>query len=150
MNKKVEYYNQIYATHGFQGVIQAVENELHIGRVIRKPNQIVCITTGGWSEDEEIIDTIIDILSKFGQFHYIGNIRGGAYYFAEHMECTEGTFEIVEALSDDETRNPKICKWCKHTFIGKRDPGHSITLCDGCRYNEEFEHIPIKIRSEIK
>lgn len=46
-----------------------------------------------------------------------------------------------ERLSDKETCNPKICKWCKYSTNGKRDPARSISMCDGCRYNEEFEHI---------
>lgn len=53
---------------------------------------------------------------------------------------------IEEKLSDEDTCNPKICMWCKYSNNGKRDPARSITLCDGCRYNEKFEHIQIKIR----
>jgi hypothetical protein len=49
--------------------------------------------------------------------------------------------EDVEKLPDRETCNPKICRWCKYSNNGMRDPARSITLCDGCRYNEEFEHI---------
>lgn len=55
-------------------------------------------------------------------------------------------FEIIEKLSDKETCNPKICCWCKYSNNGMRDPARSITMCDGCRYNEEFEHIEIKVR----
>ena len=140
MTERVEYYNNIYQEKGFKGIISTVEGQLHIGRVTWNPNGIVRITTGEWSDDEEIIYNLIDVFSKFGQFHYIGEIRGGSYYFAEHMECSTGNFEIVESLSDDETCNPRICEWCEHSSNGRRDPARSITLCDGCRYNEEFEH----------
>ena len=51
-----------------------------------------------------------------------------------------------EILTDDETCNPKICHWCKYSDNGKRNAGRSITMCDGCRYNKEFEHIPIVVR----
>ena len=83
-----EHFNNIYT-------------KLHIGRVTRKGNGLYQITTGGWSDDEEIL-------------------------------C-----------------NPIICRWCKYSNNGKRDPGdpaRGITLCDGCRYNKEFEHIEIKVR----
>ena len=46
--------------------------------------------------------------------------------------------KICKTLSDKETCNPKICRWCKYSNNGKRDPARSITMCDGCRYNEEF------------
>lgn len=53
---------------------------------------------------------------------------------------TKDKIESVD-LPDKETCNPKICKWCKYSSNGRRDPARSITLCDGCRYNEEFEHM---------
>ncbi|RAP49260.1 MAG: hypothetical protein BZ138_07970 [Methanosphaera sp. rholeuAM270] len=140
MDDMTEFYNKIYQEKGYHGVIRTVEGQLHLGRVTKKADGLYCITTGGWSEDEEIINSLRDIFSKFGQFHYVGNIRGGAFYFSEHMECTTGAFEIVETLPDRETCNPEICKYCKYSNNGKRDPARSITMCDGCRYNEEFKH----------
>lgn len=57
-----------------------------------------------------------------------------------------GDIMIEQKLSDRDTCNPKICMWCKYSNNGKRDPTPSISMCDGCRYNEEFEHIEIKVR----
>lgn len=141
---EIEKYNKIYNEKGFTGIIQTLEGQLHIGKITWKPNGIVCITTGGWSDDEEIIHNLLHILSQFGHNHYLGFVVGGAYYFSEERDC--GYVAIQKELSDDETCNPKICQWCNYSSNGKRDPARSITLCDGCRYNEEFEHIEIKVR----
>lgn len=138
---KTEYYNKIYQERGFQGVIRQVELDLHIGRIQWKPNGIVKISTGGGSDDEEILLSLTSFLSRFGHNHYVGELRGGAFYFAEHLECSTGAFEIIEKLPDKETCNPKICRWCKYSSNGMRDPARSISMCDGCRYNEEFEHL---------
>lgn len=140
---KVEKYNKIYSEKGFDGVIQTLEDKLHLGRITWKPNGIVCITTGGWSDDEEIIHNLTHMLSLFGNKHYIGDMRGGAYYFAE--KAYELNYEIVLYLSDAESCNPKICQWCKYSTKGKRDAARSITMCDGCRYNGEF-----RMKEEIK
>lgn len=145
-----EHFNNIYTNGGgFYGVLEEIEDKLHIGRVTKKGNGLYQITTGGWSDDEELLYSLMSFLSRFGRNHYVGKLRGGAFYFAEHLECLTGAFEIIEKLPDKETCNPKICKWCKYSNNGKRDPGdpaRGITRCDGCRYNEEFEHIEIKIR----
>ncbi len=44
-----------------------------------------------------------------------------------------------ERLSDAETCNPAICEVCGYSSNGKRNAGRSITMCDGCRYNNEFK-----------
>jgi len=66
----------------------------------------------------------------------VGRLRGGAYYFYEERF---GDWEIQKVLSDKETCNPKICEVCEYSSNGKRDAARSITMCDGCRYNEEFK-----------
>ena len=145
-----EQFNNIYTNDGgFYGVLEEIEDKLHIGRVTRKGNGLYQITTGGCSDDEEILYSLMSFLSRFGRNHYVGKLRGGVFYFAEHLECLTGAFEIIEKLPDKETCNPKICCWCKYSHNGKRDPGdpaRGITLCDGCRYNEKFGHIEIKVR----
>jgi len=45
-----------------------------------------------------------------------------------------------QKLSDKDTCNPKICKWCKYSTDRKRDPLCSV-VWGVCRYNEEFEHL---------
>ena len=139
--KLTAHFDNIYRNGGgFIGVLEEVEARLHIGRVIKKEKGLYLITTGGWSDDEEILLSLTSFLSMFGYKHYVGKLRGGAFYFAEQMEST-GAFEIIEKLPDKETCNPKICHWCKYSSNGRRDPARSISMCDGCRYNEEFEHM---------
>lgn len=142
----VKHYNKVYQEKGYHGVIRRLKDDLEYGDISFPSDNILRVTTAGWSDDEEILDSFTYFTSRFGHFHYIGKIRGGAFYFAEHLECSNGAFEIVERLPDDETCNPKICKWCKYSDNGKRNANRSITMCDGCRYNEEFEHINIEER----
>lgn len=131
-----ELFNHTYEYDGFEGVLYELEDKLEYGKIIEKENGIWCITTGGWQHDEEMIESLLDLTSLFGHYHYLGYVRGGAYYFAE--KAYELNYEIVPYLSDAESCNPKICQWCKYSTNGKRDAARSITMCDGCRYNQEF------------
>lgn len=135
-DKLTEHFNSIYASEGFYGVIEEVDSKLEYGSVEDKGDGLFCVTTGGWSDDEEILDSLTSFLSIFGYKHYVGRLRGGAYYFYEERF---GDWEIQKVLSDKETCNPQICKVCEYSSNGKRDAARSITMCDGCRYNEEFK-----------
>ena len=84
----VEKINKIYEESGFDGVIGAVVDKLEYGSVRYYPeDEIFCIITRGWSNDESIIYNLVDLVSVFGQKHYVGYIRGGAYYFAKDSGC---------------------------------------------------------------
>ena len=135
MVDEVAHINNFYEKGGFPRVIEYVEAELHLGRVTKKEDGLYKITTGGWSEDEELIYALIDFLSFFRP-HYVGYLCGGAYYFSE--ERYDGDCEIQKVLSDKETCNPQICEVCEYSSKGKRDAARSITMCDGCRYNQDF------------
>lgn len=141
MNNLIEFYNRVYQEKGYHGIIRALKRDLEFGDINFPSGNLLQVTTGGWSDDEEILLSLTSFLSRFGYNHYVGKLRGGAFYFAEHLECSTGAFEIIEKLPDKETCNPKICKWCKYSSNGMRNPARSISMCDGCRYNEEFEHI---------
>ena len=78
--------NKIYDKKGFQGIIETVKNNLEYGNVTEK-NGLYCITTGGWSEDEHIIHSLISPVSKF-HYHYCGYIVGGAFFFCENKDDT--------------------------------------------------------------
>ena len=144
MVDEVAHINNFYEKEGFFGVIEYVEAELQLGRVTKKEDGLYKITTGGWSEDEELIYNLIDFLSFFRP-HYVGYLCGGAYYFSE--ERYDNDWEIQKALSDKETCNPRICEVCEYSSNGKRDAARSITMCDGCRYNESFEHKTIQSKN---
>ena len=79
----VKYLNSIYSEQGFIGLINSVENLLTYGKVTNKGDGIYCITTAGYSDDEELCRNLISITSDFGRYHYIGYLRGGVFYFSE-------------------------------------------------------------------
>lgn len=76
----VEKINKIYEESGFDGVIGAVADKLEYGFVrYYAEDEIFCITTMGWSNDESIIYNLLDPVSIFRQKHYVGYIRGETY-----------------------------------------------------------------------
>lgn len=80
-NRLVNIINTVYQTEGFQGVIEEVTDRLEYGTV-KKMNGLIRISTGGWSDDEHLLHSLIKpdcMMSK----HYCGYIRGGAFYFCE-------------------------------------------------------------------
>ena len=81
----------MYYTYGGYG-IDKVEEKLELGEVTKKDTGLYCITTGGWSEDEFLIDALISFLSFFRN-HYVGFLCGGAYYFAFR---NDDNFEIIQ------------------------------------------------------
>ena len=81
--KIVDEFNQQYSLHGFHGVLSLVEDMLEYGRVKKMDDCLWRITTAGYSDDEEICQNLRHILCRFGYLHYVGSLRGGAYYFSE-------------------------------------------------------------------
>ena len=96
---QVEKFNIIYKEFGFKGVISDVEDRLTYGKVTEKGPGLYQITTAGFSEDEEILYCLIHILSIFGSNHYVGYLRGGAYYFSE--EKHDDNIKIIKSSGDD-------------------------------------------------
>ena len=89
--------NKIYEKEGFDGIIDEVEDTLKYGNVTKK-NGLYCITTGGWSEDEFLVNSLISPLSKF-HYHYCGYIVGGAFYFVKDRSNNN-----VDIVNFDEKR----------------------------------------------
>ena len=88
-----EHFNNIYTNGGgFYGVLEEIEDKLHIGRVTKKGNGLYQITTGGWSDDEELLDVLTSPMVKF-HYHHVGYLVGGHFYFAE-----EKTFECFRRV----------------------------------------------------
>lgn len=113
------YFNSIYASEGFHGVIEAVGARLELGRVKAKGEGLFCITTGGWSDDEEILDSLTGFLSLFGNKHYVGRLGGGAYYFAEDKHSNQ--YEIVKKSEEKVTRQEALellLKWAVECDFG--------------------------------
>lgn len=100
-DEEIEYglkLNKIYDKEGFQGIINFVQEELKYGKVTIK-NGLYCITTGGWSDDEFLIHSLISPVSKF-HYHYVGYIIGGAFYFVKDKEHKD--VEIVRLINKKE------------------------------------------------
>ena len=87
--------NKIYDEKGFQGIINEVKDQLEYGNVTEK-NGLYCITTGGWSEDEFLVHSLISPVSKF-HYHYCGYLVGGAFFFCEDKEETTNV-EMVRVI----------------------------------------------------
>ena len=89
----VDKINEIYNVNGFDGVVEYLEDNLQYGDVERKTDDLIMITTGGWSDDEDLIHSLIYITCKFGKKHYVGYLRGGAYYFSRY----DKEYDLIEA-----------------------------------------------------
>lgn len=101
-NEELDYglaLNKIYDEKGFQGIIRFVKDELEYGKVTEK-NGLYCITTGGWSEDEFLVHSLISPVSKF-HYHYKGYIVGGAFYFSENKNVD---VEMIRVHDYDKAR----------------------------------------------
>ena len=89
----VDVFNMIYDKYGFQAVLDEVEDRLEYG-TFKKMNGLVRISTGGFSEDEDICHALISILCRFSK-HYCGYIRGGAFYFCEDKYADVEMVKVV-------------------------------------------------------
>lgn len=122
-----EHFNNIYTNGGgFYGVLEEIGDKLHFGRVTKKGNGVYQITTGGWSDDEEILLSLTSFLSRFGHNHYVGKLRGGVYYFDAFMHIND--YEIT-----------RECPKCK--FYCSKTSGGVVAPCKGlpCDKYEEVE-----------
>ena len=82
-NHLINHFNAIYEEDGFYGVLKEVEGMLEYGNVTKIEDGLYRVSTGGWSDDEDIVHNLTDILSVFSYKHYVGYLRGGAFYFSE-------------------------------------------------------------------
>ena len=60
--KLIEIFNFIYDEYGFYGVIDEVKDRLKYGTVTDTNDGLYRITTGGYSEDEIILHSLIHLL----------------------------------------------------------------------------------------
>ena len=96
-NILIDVFNMIYDKYGFNEVIKEVEDRLEYGNVT-KMNGLIRISTGGWSEDEMLVEALIDMLCKF-HYHYCGYTCGGAFYFCEEKYATVEMVRVKECQS---------------------------------------------------
>lgn len=79
----IHHFNATYEEDGFCGVLKEVKDMLRYGNVTKIEDGLYRVSTGGWSDDEDILHNLTHILSVFGHRHYVGYLRGGAFYFSE-------------------------------------------------------------------
>lgn len=111
-NKRlIEIINTVYHIEGFKGVIEEVQDRLVYGTV-KKTNGLYCISTGGWSDDEALLDALISPMTRF-HYHYVGYLVGGHFYFSEDksFEC----FEQIEIIKGGNKKDiERALNWYRY------------------------------------
>lgn len=86
-NLEVEHINDIYKQYGFDGVIDYATGKLSEYGAVREVDKgLWVMVTGGWSDHENWIHCLNDLLCMFGYKHYCGYVRGGAFYYSEDTD----------------------------------------------------------------
>ena len=80
---EIEAINTIYEEKGFDGVIEYSRQKLYDYGVVKEKNGLVMMATGGWSDNEDYLYCLNHLLSNFGRNHYVGYLRGGAFYYSK-------------------------------------------------------------------
>ena len=80
---EIEAINIIYEEKGFDGVIEYSRQKLYNYGAIKEKNGLVMMATGGWSDNEDYLYCLNHLLSNFGRNHYVGYLRGGAFYYSK-------------------------------------------------------------------
>ena len=93
-----EHINNIYKEFGFDGVIEEVKSRLVYGTVTEMDN-LIRISTGGWSDDEALLDVLISPMTRF-HYHYVGYLVGGAFYFDKDKSFE--SFRKIRLIKDLE------------------------------------------------
>ena len=52
MNNLIEFYNRVYQEKGYHGIIRALKRDLEFGDINFPSDNLLQVTTGGWSDDE--------------------------------------------------------------------------------------------------
>lgn len=105
-SNEIKNINNIYDTLGFKGVIEEVQSRLKYGNVTLTDG-LYRITTGGWSDDEYLLDCLISMTCKFHR-HYMGYKVGGSFYFDETRDIDE--FLKVRMIKYDGIKNGVIVR----------------------------------------
>lgn len=93
-----EHINNIYKEFGFDGVIKEVKSRLVYGTVTEMDN-LIRISTGGWSDDEALLNVLISPMTRF-HYHYVGYLVGGAFYF--NKDKSFESFRKIRLIKDLE------------------------------------------------
>lgn len=94
-------FNNRYQNEGFEGCIDLLEELIDepYGNVYRYDDGLVQFTTGGWSDNESLIHSIVGVLTNiFSWKHYIGWTVGGSYWFVKEKM---GIYVLIEKEKKD-------------------------------------------------
>lgn len=99
--KEISILNNIYEEQGFDGVIDYAKVKLYNCGAVKERNGLIMMATGGWSENEEFLDCLNHMMSNFGRKHYVGYLRGGAFYYSkEEHNCDTEIVNLKEKSLD--------------------------------------------------
>ena len=82
IQREVDSLNNLYKNHGFEGVINYAKVRLQNYGGVKEENDLICMYTGGWSDNEFFIHCLNFLTSIFANKHYVGYLRGGAFYYS--------------------------------------------------------------------
>ena len=89
----IQFLNRMYDENGFDGIVEMLKSEIsNDGKVKEHDNGLYEFITGGWSDNENLLDMLNHPLSKFRK-HYVGWLRGGSWWFAENED--DYIFDVV-------------------------------------------------------
>ena len=95
----IKLLNTIYNELGFDGVIEEIKHRLVYGKVV-ETDGLTRISTGGWSDDEFLLECLTHILCRFSR-HYVGYIVGGAFFFDKDKSIE--SFNRIKLIKEEET-----------------------------------------------
>lgn len=93
---EIEAINIIYEEKGFDGVIEYSRQKLYNYGTIKEKNSLVMMATGGWSDNEDYLYCLNHLLSNFGRNHYVGYLRGGAFYYSKDKYNVRTEIVVVD------------------------------------------------------
>lgn len=93
---EIEAINIIYEEKGFDGVIEYSRQKLYDYGVVKEKNGLVMMATGGWIDNEEYLYCLNHLLSNFGRNHYVGYLRGGAFYYSKDKYNVRTEIVVIE------------------------------------------------------
>lgn len=82
IQREVDSLNNLYKNHGFDGVVNYAKVKLENYGGVKEENDLICMYTGGWSDNEFFIRCLNFLTSMFANKHYVGYLRGGAFYYS--------------------------------------------------------------------
>ena len=97
MNEKqlIDLFNK----HSFEELIPLISQMLEMGSLTEEENGLVSIWSGGWSDDEMLIDCLRDFRCKH-RYNYIGNVYAVSYFARDKDKKWDFNYEIIATPRD--------------------------------------------------